>query len=297
MLNSPVIQAVIQQIEKATQQSFTASKINSIAGGDINKAYILQSDKLAYFIKLNHAPYLAMFEAVFNGLHELAATQTIKIPQAILVGSTETHTFLVLEQITFSNPTQQSDRLLGQQLAALHQRPQPYFGWHQNNTIGLTKQPNTIQKNWLQFWQTQRLQFQLSLALSNGANHHLIDSGQRLSELLTPLFDDYHPTPALLHGDLWGGNAAVTVQGDPIIYDPACYYGDRETDIAMTELFGGFSADFYTAYNEAYPLDSGYQTRKKLYNLYHILNHFNLFGGHYQQQAQSMIDILLSDID
>jgi fructosamine-3-kinase len=110
------------------------------------------------------------------------------------------------------------------------------------------------------------------------------------------LFADYQPMPSLLHGDLWSGNYAVTQAGEPIIFDPAVYYGDREADLAMTELFGGFSQRFYAAYNETWPLDSGYQLRKTFYNLYHILNHFNMFGGGYARQAERMIEQLLSDL-
>jgi len=124
---------------------------------------------------------------------------------------------------------------------------------------------------------------------------HLLRRGEALQATLTHFFTDHRPTPSLLHGDLWSGNYAFDAQGRPVIFDPAVYFGDRETDLAMTELFGGFPAAFYAAYNAAWPLDAGYATRKTLYNLYHILNHFNLFGGGYLSQAQGMIDRLLSE--
>ncbi|MDH5594042.1 MAG: fructosamine kinase family protein, partial [Gammaproteobacteria bacterium] len=114
-------------------------------------------------------------------------------------------------------------------------------------------------------------------------------------ELLDGFFTDYNPVASLLHGDLWSGNYAFLKTGEPVIFDPATYYGDREADIAMTELFGGFSAEFYAEYNNCYPLDSGYKTRKTLYNLYHILNHMNMFGGGYRGQAESMINSLLAE--
>ena len=132
--------------------------------------------------------------------------------------------------------------------------------------------------------------------MSNGYGDDVAELGQRLSARLPDLFDGYTPEASLLHGDLWGGNWGVDVSGEPVLFDPAVYYGDREADLAMTELFGGFSREFYAAYRQAWPLDAGYSTRKKLYNLYHVLNHFNLFGGGYLSQAQGMIDALSSEI-
>ncbi|HEY9201212.1 MAG TPA: fructosamine kinase family protein, partial [Gammaproteobacteria bacterium] len=110
------------------------------------------------------------------------------------------------------------------------------------------------------------------------------------------LFSDYQPQPSMLHGDLWGGNAAALADGTPVIFDPAFYYGDRETDIAMTTLFGGFSPAFYDAYNESWPLDAGYPSRKHLYNLYHLLNHLNLFGSGYLGQAIASAERVLAEI-
>ena len=140
------------------------------------------------------------------------------------------------------------------------------------------------------------MQFQLDLAERRGAAARLLSQGERLLLDLPVLFDSYQPVASLLHGDLWSGNYAYLPSGEPTLFDPAVYYGDREADLAMTELFGGFGADFYAAYNNAWPLDSGYRTRKTLYNLYHILNHFNMFGGGYLGQAQRMMDSLLSEL-
>jgi fructosamine-3-kinase len=136
----------------------------------------------------------------------------------------------------------------------------------------------------------------LALAGRNNAPAKMVDRGQHLLELLPALFSDYHPRPSLLHGDLWGGNWEADGDGSPVIFDPAVYFGDREADIAMTELFGGFDRRFYQAYESAWPLDPGYRIRKQLYNLYHILNHFNLFGGGYARQAEGMIESLLAQL-
>ena len=184
-------------------------------------------------------------------------------------------------------------RELGRRLARLHRVTGSRFGWDRDNTIGATPQVNTPGSDWIAFWREHRLGFQLGLAARNGHGGRLQQRGGQLMEKLPEFFRDCTPAPSLLHGDLWGGNAGFDASGDPVIYDPAVYYGDRETDIAMTELFGGFSADFYSGYNAEFPLDAGYAHRKDLYNLYHVLNHLNLFGGGYGAQAERMIDRLL----
>jgi fructosamine-3-kinase len=289
------LRAICQHIETATDQAFDLQTAKSIAGGDINSAFCLQGTQHRYFVKLNRPQLAEMFAAEFAGLLEIADSQTIKVPEPIVYGQTSEHSYLVLEFIDFGTTTNSSSRQLGQQLAQLHLKSPAYFGWSRDNTIGSTPQINNKNSNWLDFWREHRLGFQLQLATKNGYTGKLQTQGQKLCQELDKFFDE-QPKPSLLHGDLWGGNAAVDKQGHPVIFDPACYYGDRETDLAMTELFGGFSADFYAAYADEYPLKSGYKTRKKLYNLYHILNHLNLFGGGYLRQAESMIAQLLSEV-
>ena len=137
----------------------------------------------------------------------------------------------------------------------------------------------------------------MRLAAQNGYGGQLQRLGEKLMDSLPAFFADYTPQPSLLHGDLWSGNHAYLQNGTPTIFDPAIYYGDRECDIAMTELFGGYDTDFYAAYRSAYPLDAGYATRRDLYNLYHILNHANLFGGGYARQAEQMMQKLLRNLD
>jgi protein-ribulosamine 3-kinase len=289
-------QIISEQIEAATGQAFTVVSSQAVSGGDINSAFRLKGHDKTYFVKLNRTDLAAMFEAEFAGLMEMASAQALRVPAAIAAGSTADHAFLVLENIEFGASSKASERLLGRQLARLHAVKQPYFGWHRDNTIGSTRQPNGQHNDWLSFWREQRLGFQLKLAASNGYGGRLQASGERLLGDLAALFDSYAPEPSLLHGDLWAGNAAVDRQGLPVIFDPACYYGDREADLAMTELFGGFGRDFYAAYREAWPLDQGYSVRKTLYNLYHILNHLNLFGGGYLRQAESMMAMLQAEV-
>ncbi|MFU8789380.1 MAG: fructosamine kinase family protein [Methylobacter sp.] len=283
-------QAIIRHIEAATGQPFKLLKAEPVSGGDINAAYRLQGEHGSFFVKLNRPERLPMFEAEAAGLQALAQSQTLRIPQFVVCGQSADHAFLVLEYIALTGLNSRSEQRLGQQLAQLHRQPQDYFGWQRDNTIGSSTQPNGRYQDWLSFWAEQRLGHQLTLAAAHGYNGRLQTQGAKLCANLAPLFSGYSPQPALVHGDLWGGNAAADEQGNPVIYDPACYFGDRETDLAMTELFGGFSPAFYQAYQDAYPQEPGYPRRKTLYNLYHILNHLNLFGRSYLQQAEAMIE-------
>ena len=289
-------QGIEETIEQETQTSFRVISVEGIGGGGINTAYRLQGENVAYFVKLNKPQLLPMFEAELEGLNEMSSGDLVRVPKGITSGTTTEHSFLVLEYIELTSGNRESDRTLGRQLAQVHLLQQPYFGWHRDNTIGRTPQQNDTSTNWIEFWRKRRLGYQLQLAKQNGYSMHLQKLGKKLIAELESFFVSYQPDPALLHGDLWGGNIAVDRQGQPVIFDPACYYGDREADLAMTELFGGFSADFYAAYNEVSPLDPGYAVRKNLYNLYHILNHLNLFGSGYAIQAERMMQALLAEI-
>jgi fructosamine-3-kinase len=245
-----------------------------------------------YFLKLNEAKLHAMFVAEAVGLREIQATHSLRVPQPIVEGKTETHCFLVLEYLELRS--RGNAALLGTQLAALHRCEANQFGFSQDNFIGSTLQPNRWTDDWVTFWREQRLGFQLRLAAEKGYGGKLQELGADLLRIVPVFFTDYTPRPSLLHGDLWGGNHAYLSYNTPVIFDPAVYYGDRECDIAMTELFGGYSTDFYAAYRNAYPLNAGYAERHELYNLYHILNHANLFGGAYVKQAEAMMQGLLA---
>ncbi len=279
---------------------FTHKK--ALSGGCISQAWKITDNKnKQWFIKINSPSLVDMFSAEADGLDEIRKSNSITSPKAIAYGRTADCSYLVLEYIDLQ--AQINHKLLGKQLAKMHQFQSPQnhnlkkkFGWKRNNTIGSTEQSNKPHKDWASFWKNERLLYQLKLAQKNGYSNTAYDNGLKLSEELSAFFTDYQPKPSLLHGDLWGGNCDGDLQSNPVIYDPAVYFGDRETDIAMTELFGGFSTNFYDAYNAHYPLDSGYKLRKKLYNLYHILNHFNLFGGGYASQADHMVQQLLSEI-
>ncbi len=289
------IEELIPPIEDATGQSLEHCRLTSIGGGDINAAYRLETPTLSWFIKVNSPSLAFMFEAEATGLRELAELQAVRVPTVITCGQSGRYSFLVLEHIGLGTLSGESARLFGVQLAAIHRHKQPFFGWHIDNTIGSTAQHNERHEDWVEFWRHQRLLKQLQFAADNGFGGKLQIQGEKLAEKIDVFFSDYRPDPALLHGDLWGGNVAADRDGAPVIYDPACYYGDREADIAMTELFGGFGSQFYQAYRSEFPLDSGYAVRKTLYNLYHILNHLNLFGRTYLHQAESMIMQLLAE--
>ncbi len=227
-------------------------------------------------------------------MQELSGSGSIRVPAPLASGVAANQAFLVTEYISMGgrgDPAQ-----FGRQLAQMHQTQQPLFGWYRNNTIGATLQINEQESDWITFLQRHRFGYQLQLAMNKNGGQRIHDLGMRLIEELPSFFESYRPEPSLLHGDLWGGNYAFGDQGEVIIFDPAVYYGDREADMAMTELFGGFSPEFYAGYAEVWPLDSGYSTRKRLYNLYHIINRFNLFGGGYGSQAERMIQQLMSEV-
>lgn len=284
------------QISAVTNTHFTVNESRSIGGGCINQAYCITNGAQHFFVKLNTPGNLSMFEAEAAGLMEIQRSETLRVPLPICYGQNDQAAWLVLEYIDLNSGMRGNAADLGRQLAALHRATAKQFGWVRDNTIGQTPQINTPSSDWINFWRTHRLGFQLDLAKTNGHNGKLQKLGEQLLINLDKFFPDASPLPALLHGDLWSGNYAYDGNGNPVLFDPAVYYGDRETDIAMTELFGGFPADFYSAYRYDYPLDSGYNIRKLVYNLYHILNHLNLFGSSYRYQTEQTINTLLAEI-
>ena len=290
----PLWENIAADIAATTGKCADLSAQVSTGGGCINQTMRVRYGDDSYFVKLNSADRADMFVAEALGLQELQASHTLKVPETVCWGNDAESAWLVLEDLDLGG--QGDAASLGEGLAALHRVVRPQFGWETDNTIGSTLQINICHHDWVVFWREHRLQFQLELAAQNGYGGRLQSQGERLLAVFPDLFAGYTPVASLLHGDLWSGNFAFTSAGEPTIFDPAVYYGDRETDLAMTELFGGFSSDFYTAYRADYPVDPGYETRKTLYNLYHILNHLNIFGDGYRSQAQRMMDMLLSEL-
>lgn len=289
---------ICEHITTTTGQTFQANNPGAVAGGCINQGYQLHDGNRSYFVKLNSASQVAMFEAEALGVKQMWETHTIRVPKPICWGTAGNSAYIVLEWLEMGGRgNSQAMEEMGRQLARLHQWTPAadypgyqQFGWDINNTIGSTPQINNWTTDWGEFWRDHRIGYQLKLAQRRGGR---FENSDRLLDKIPELLSDHHPKPALVHGDLWGGNASVTNDGEPVIFDPAAYFGDREVDIAMTEVFGGFSRAFYQGYNQVWPLDSGCDRRKNLYNLYHILNHFNLFGGGYGSQANQMIQQIL----
>jgi fructosamine-3-kinase len=248
------------------------------------------------YVKTTAASDFPRLEAEVAGLAALRATGTVRVPEAGRHGIADGQAFLELEYLDLRSLDRDAGATLGRQLAALHRHTNDRFGWPADNFIGLGTQANGWMDSWPRFFAERRLGPQLALAKTNGADRLTLQDGEALCEKLAAFFVDGHPVPSLLHGDLWGGNAGMLPDATPVVFDPACYYGDREADVAMAELFGGFPSSFYAAYREAWPLDGGYEVRKTLYNLYHILNHFNIFGAGYLGQARRMIARLLAEL-
>ena len=286
MQTSALLAAALSQ---ALEGPLTVENVQSVAGGSINDALRVQTDRGTWFIKLNTPDRLAMFEAERESLRALG--EHVRVPAVAACGVAVEHAFIALEWLDLRH--QGSEVALAQALARVHQVRGPRHGWPADNTIGSTAQANGWRDDWISFYREQRLEAQLRLAHRNGLRFKL---APRLLDNLPQFFDGYTPQPSLLHGDLWSGNVAWLAPEQPVLFDPACYFGDRETDIALTSLFGGFSAAFYQAYQQAWPLNEGFTLRRDLYNLYHVLNHANLFGGGYVAQAERLIERLVVSI-
>ncbi|MDQ7091356.1 MAG: fructosamine kinase family protein [Methylococcales bacterium] len=290
------MQLLFDHLSQITGKSLKNAQLKPVYGGSINQSYHLKADNNSWFIKLNVLELESMFRAEAKGLSELATTKTINVPKVILCGNDGRHAYLILEYIHLNAFNKNSEIQLGQQLAQLHRQQHPRYGWHLDNTIGSTPQHNQWDHDWVSFWQQQRLAKQLQFLAEKGYTGKFLTQGDTLCADVGLFFNTYSPQASLVHGDLWSGNVAVNEDNAPVIFDPACYYADREVDIAMTELFAGFGCNFYRAYQNEWPLDEGYPIRKILYNLYHILNHLNLFRDGYQKQAERMINQLLAEI-
>jgi fructosamine-3-kinase len=291
-MRTTIGQVIETTIGEATGQAFEIASESAIGGGCIHDAACVSGvDGRQFFVKRNHESLLYSFEAEAFALRAMAKTATIRVPQPVGTGSGAGHAVLVLEFLPMGGGRSGDWHAMGKQLARLHRTQSDAHGWPHDNWIGSTPQPNTRNTDWIAFYIECRLRPQVGWARKKGLR--LARAGE-LESALPGLFAGYHPVPSLLHGDLWAGNADFMVDGTPVVFDPAAYYGDREADLAMTEMFGGFPAQFYQGYNDEWPLDPGYRVRKQLYLLYHTLNHYNLFGGGYGSQAEAIIRRLLN---
>jgi protein-ribulosamine 3-kinase len=288
--------AIGREISASSGSACAASPAERVSGGSINTCYRWHAAPGAMFVKVGPLTSQAAFAAEAAGLAALAAARALRVPQVLACGHTDAAAFLALEWIEAAPASPSCERRLGEGLAALHAVTAQRFGWERDNTIGRTPQLNDWTDGWAEFFRERRLRPQLELAAQNGFTAMLAARGERLLASVSGLLGDHVAAASLLHGDLWGGNWLAASSGEPVVFDPAVYYGDREADLAMTRLFGGFGAAFYRAYEAMAPLAPGAALRGELYNLYHVLNHANLFGGGYARQARAMIDRLLAQV-
>lgn len=273
--------------------------VRSLGGGCINNAQRLQTEKQVYYLKWNAQPLPGMFRAEAEGLRLMHATRTVRVPEPFAADDPFDHTpgFILMEWIEMPYGLGHKIDMdaLGEQLAEMHRvgtspKQPPAYGLDRDNYIGSNPQINGWEVDWAAFYRSRRLIPQMELARRNGLlNGSRARRLEKLIEQLDRWLDGVERRPCLLHGDLWGGNVMAGPGSQPVLIDPAVYYGDREADIAFTELFGGFSKRFYQAYESVYPLEPGYAERRDLYNLYHLMNHLNLFGEGYGSQVDAVL--------
>ncbi len=272
--------------KELNQKSYPA--IKEVFGGDINKTFKLDFNGNIFFIKVNKKDNLIVFQDEFLALEKISNTNTIKTPKPYLYGVYESLSYLIMQYLDLSNANAIANKDLGIKLAKMHNIKYDFFGYFDS------KMDNNKEKNWNTFFAKNRLEDKIKTAKTKNASTSLINKTYKLIENIDK-FLTHNPTPSLLHGDLWGGNFS-SIKNEAVIYDPSSYYGDREVDLAMSELFGGFSNEFYKFYNETNKIEDGYELRKIIYNIDPVINHFNLFGGHYSNQAENMLDKILNNL-
>lgn len=293
-MNASFRGAVEQVIGSRTERPALIRDTRAVGGGCINETFVVElNDGRSYFVKANGDPLDSMFAREAEGLSSLAQAGTIRVPQPTGDGGGDAAVppFLVMEYIASGGPADAYGQMLGQGLAELHlQARSERFGFAHDNYLGSSRQANPWTSDWVVFWREHRLGYQLELARHNGlCDSEMTRLGQALMARLPELIAEPDEPACLLHGDLWGGNHMADERGCPVLIDPACYYGRREADLAMTLLFGGFDRSFYQAYEQTWPLAPGSERRLEIYKLYHLLNHLNLFGGGYRSSCMQIL--------
>ncbi|RDV27517.1 fructosamine kinase family protein [Alteromonas aestuariivivens] len=281
---------ISERISEATGALFVCQSRTEVQGGDTHQCYVIRDDTHRYFVKVCAQQCHGQLACEADGLKAIAKTGQLLTPPLICHGSVELghqeSEYLVLGFVRFISPEASHWYMLGEQLARLHQQPTDgQYGWRTDNFIGKTRQKNQWNGNWACFFAEQRIGWMLEELARH--NQRLVNIDVFITQI-AQFLSSHRPEPALLHGDLWSGNASICKRG-PIVYDPAVYIGDRETDLAMSELFGAFPAGFYQGYHDTYAIDGDYARRKSLYQLYHLLNHALIFGGHYLASCKSAI--------
>jgi fructosamine-3-kinase len=282
-----LIQTIINTIEK--EYRIIISRYERVHGGDINECYCLYGKDKKYFLKINSAAnFPGMFELEADGLNALRNKSELIVPDIIKQGSANNQQWLLLQWMEKEAPGTNTMENFGTALANVHLQPQQYFGWHNVNYIGSLPQLNTQQDNWVEFYTQYRIMPLVKMLFDKKDFSKVdIDFAAAFCRKAAVLFPP--EPPALLHGDLWSGNYMIVTGGKACIFDPAVYCGHREMDLGMTKLFGGFSQPFYDAYNETYPLEKGWQQRLFLTQLYPLLVHAVLFGGHYITSTRDIL--------
>lgn len=293
-MSGPLTSAMLETaLTRATGSEAKVRSTNALGGGSINQSRMVSLvDGRRFFVKTHSSPPPGFFAAEALGLETLAEPGILRVPRVVAKGDGgDEPAFLVLEAIAAGLPGKGFFESFGRKLAELHRSATAErFGFVHDNYIGATPQLNRWTDDWCEFWRRHRIGYQLDLARRRGLSDPELDRlGDRLLERLDEWIAEPDEGPSLLHGDLWSGNYLVDAEGEAVVIDPATYYGRREADLAMTQLFGGFDGRFYSAYEEVWPLESGSGERLELYKLYHLLNHLNLFGGGYRA---SCIEIL-----
>lgn len=282
--------AMLQAIAEALDASVAELQLQGVGGGCVSDTARVRAGSRTAFLKREPASRGWHLAAEAEGLEALATPGALRVPRPLARGEADGQAWLLLEHLEIQRSGDWA--AMGRALAATHGESAERHGWHRDNALGGTPQDNTREADWAVFFRDRRLRPQLALAAANGHSGAWLDRGARLAERL-PAMLDHAPAPSLLHGDLWGGNAGFCA-GRPATWDPAVHYGDRECDLAMAALFGGFGPDFRRAYQAEWPLPPGHETRQDLYQLYHVLNHLNLFGAAYLGGARRLIDRLLA---
>lgn len=261
-------------------------------GSSFFDTYEITGRNARYFLKCGSRDLLDVLHAEFAGLSELKSARAVRVPNPYLVGEHDEQCYLVLEYLALHPANDSAQEKLGQLLARQHEATQEQYGWSRSNTIGLTPQYNQWNEDWCEFFSTQRLEPQIKLLEAKSGNEMLAKAAREMQSNLDRYLSGDAPKASLLHGDLWSGNMAMLSSGEPVIFDPAVYYGDPESDIAMTEMFGGFTRPFYSSYRKLNPDTPDGAIRRELYRLYHWLNHCNLFGSTYHSSAMQSMQLI-----
>ncbi|MGG3846243.1 fructosamine kinase family protein [Aeribacillus composti] len=271
---------IIAEALRAAGDFGVIENIRKVSGGDINESYFVQTENQTYFLKYNLEAPEDFFRLEAEGLQLIRDTNTVRVPKVFAYSENSNEGFLIMEWVN-GKKDDNTEKLLGQKLAALHKSHFVYHGYSKNTYIGTLPQRNRLMSSWLEYYRDYRLSGQMEIGIKK--NYIRGERGKRLETLLNRLHEWFpaNVEASLLHGDLWGGNWIVGPNGEPFLIDPSVMYGDRHFEIAFTELFGGFTSDFYRAYEEYYPLSERYEEIKPLYQLYYLLVHLNLFGESY----------------